>query len=850
MFCSSLSPLTGVTEKKAETAFNSGRQHLGVEMAAGPEASGLSDLPSDMLDIILGRLPDAVISVGGDGRILWVSPNVRRLLGYDAAELVGHDVSVIYAVASDRKVVLDLVRAGQGEAVRVEFQARAKDGSDVWVVAYGCAVFDDQGRFNGVRGVLRDISENHRMRKTLEDSEDRFRRLSDVTNEAICIHFQGRILDCNRAFHDLFGYERADFDTLTAWNVIHTDDLPLAREMVRIQYQKPYEARGVRKDGSVFPMEIHSKESWMGDVAVRVTCIRDMTEQKKAEASLNLLSQAVEQSPVAVAVVTDQGLVEYVNPAHQRITGHAADTVIGHPLAGLYPGQSRAWFGEMWQALCRGADWGGEVPVVGEDGKLRWQQIFASPVAPQGHEITHHLVVVEDVSLRKEQDRKILHQALYDGLTDLPNRAMALDRLTVATEEARDAGTRVGLLFVDLDDFKGINDSLGHEYGDELLILASERLCQAVGEGGMVARFGGDEFLVILPLVSPEQAEWAADRIVQAFVEPFTISRRDLITTASIGVALYPEDGRTPQTLLRNADIAMYQSKLAGRNRYCCFTARMNDEAEARLRLESELRRAVGTEQLFLHFQPLVHVESGRVAGIEALLRWNNPELGSVPPDRFIPQAETCGLIVPIGRDVLRQACQTALPWLQGGHPDLLLCVNVSPRQFQDGAFLDDVRTILRETGFPAGNLELEITEGLLLKERGDIDGLLQGLHDMGVHLAIDDFGTGYSSLSYLERYPFHTLKIDRSFMIGMLERHERKVLVDTIVAMATGLGLKVIAEGVETAEQLARLRAIGCDIAQGYLFSRPVPAEQIFALLDNRFGLDERGPGPSVHLH
>jgi len=812
-------------------------------MTAGPEESTASHcdhdfgLPPEMLDILLTRLPDTVICVGTDGTIQWISPNVTRLLGYEAKELIGQDASIMYAHGADRLVVLDLVSEGKGEAVRLEFEARRKDGSDLWVVAYGCAVYDSAGIFSGIRGVLRDISENHRMRQTLEHSEDRFRRLSDVTTEAICIHFQGKILDCNRAFEDLFGYQRNDFDTLLAWDVIHADDVGRSKEMVRIQHQKPYEVRGLRKDGSVFPMEIHSKESRMGDLPVRVTCIRDMSEQKKAESSLRLLSQAVEQSPVAVAVVSVSGVVTYVNPAHQIITGLTVEQVVGETFDDLYPQLCKSLLADMWRSLQGGDDWQGELPVSREDGRQAWQRVFASPVSNETGAVTHYLVVIEDITVRKEQERKILHQAMYDGLTDLPNRTLAVDRLAAAIEDARERGAQVGLLFVDLDDFKGINDSLGHEYGDELLIMASERLSESIGDCGFVARFGGDEFLVVLSPCSPALADAAAQRVVGAFSHPFSISRRDLITTASVGAALYPEDGRTPQTLLRNADIAMYQSKQGGRNRYCFFTPRMNEEAESRLHLESELRRAVGTEQLFLHFQPLIRVDSGKVAGVEALLRWHNPELGQVPPDRFIPQAETSGLIVPIGRNVLLQACTAARTWIDAGNPDLMLCVNVSPRQFQEAGFVEEVADILRQTGFPAANLEMEITEGLLLKERGDIDGLLQRLHAMGIHLAIDDFGTGYSSLSYLERYPFHTLKIDRSFMVGMLERQERKVLVDTIVAMAGGLGLKVIAEGVETPEQLARLKEIGCDLAQGYLFSRPVPAARIFSLLDCQFG-------------
>ncbi|CAA7620619.1 Signal transduction protein [Candidatus Terasakiella magnetica] len=798
---------------------------------------GNGALPPDLVPILLNRLSDVLFQIGPNGRMVWISPNAERMFGYTVKELTGLEVSRLYARPDERPSVIERIAQSNGVPVRIELELRRKSGESIWVVIDACAVTDAQGRYTGCEGQIRDITEYWITRKTLKDSEDRFRRLSDVATEAICIHFQGKIIDMNMAFETLFGFGRAELLEMWAWDVIDPRDIALAKEKVKQQYEEPYEVRGVRKNGSIFPMEIYSKHSWLGEKSVRVTSIRDLTQRKQAEETVQLLSQAVEQSPVATAVLSAAGIVQYVNSAHSGITGFAASFVTGRPLAQLYGGKASASFGELWQSLVAGGEWRGEIHAKRADGSLHWQQIYASRVAAPSDTGIHFLILVEDITVRKEQEKRLQHQAMYDGLTNLPNRTQALDRLTHDFELARERDIMVALLFVDLDEFKSINDSLGHEYGDELLVLASERLRAAAGPNATVARFGGDEFLIIMGGVTDRSAvARVASEVVDRFAVPFTISRRDLIATASIGVALYPEDGRTPQILLRNADTAMYQAKLGGRNRWCFFTARMNEEAEARLYMESELRRAVGSEQLFLCYQPLVEVKTGRVIGVEALLRWKNPEMGLVPPDRFIPQAETSGLIIPIGRMVLYTACRAAKGWVDMGYPDLKVCVNVSPRQFQDAAFLDDIRAALRQSGLPPTNLELEITEGLLLVERGDVAALLHTLRDIGVQLSIDDFGTGYSSLSYLERFPFHTLKIDRSFMVGMLERHERKVLVETIVAMASGLGLKVIAEGVETFEQLSHLGAIGCDIAQGFLFSRPVVAEEIAALLGRDF--------------
>lgn len=794
-------------------------------------------VPGDLLSVMLERLPDVFFCSNADGLLSWLSPNAVQLLGYPLEDMLNAPAARLYAHPDERAGVIERIIAGGGAPVDVEMELRRQDGSTIWGLFSCVALFDADGGFAGVQGAVRDITELWKTRKTLQDSEDRFRRLSDVAIEAICIHHDGKIIDFNKAFENMFRYSRDEFLQMWAWEVIEPRDIPRAKEMVRLHYEEPYEVRGVRRDGSIFPMEIHSKQSWMGGKSVRVTAIHDLTQRKQAEQTVRLLSRAVEQSPVAVAVVDGAGVVQYVNSAHADVTGLSAAAALGRPLTML---NGSAAIDDLWRTMSDGGEWRGELQISRQEGAVHWLQVYGSRVDTPDDDANHYyLILMEDVTVRKEQERRLQHQALFDALTDLPNRAQALDRLSMDIQHARDVGRQVALLFVDLDEFKAINDSLGHEYGDELLVLASERLLRAVHGHGMAARFGGDEFLVIMgDIADAGVAEETARRIIDEFAKPFVISRRELIATASIGLALYPTDGRTPQTLLRNADTAMYQAKLGGRNRHCFFTASMNEEAEARLRMESELRRAIDTDQLYVNYQPLVSVADGRVVGMEALLRWRNPDLGQVPPERFIPQAETCGLIVPIGRMVLRSACRAARRWIDAGFPDLRICVNVSPRQFQEIGFIDDVRAILAETNLPPANLELEITEGLLLAERGDINAALNELAESGVQLSIDDFGTGYSSLGYLERYPFDTLKIDRSFMVGMLERAERKVLVETIIVMASGLGLKVIAEGVETAEQLAHLAAIKCDIAQGFYFSRPVGEAECLALFTRGFGV------------
>lgn len=440
---------------------------------------------------------------------------------------------------------------------------------------------------------------------------------------------------------------------------------------------------------------------------------------------------------------------------------------------------------------------------------------------------------IGDITERKEHECQLQHQANYDSLTELPNRLLAMDRLSQSIAHAKRNKKQVGVLFIDLDNFKKINDTLGHDIGDHHLIEVSHRLTECIREEDSVARLGGDEFLMILQGIEQlEEVDHVCQRILQVLAKSVSINGYECFTSASIGITLYPDDGNNPQELLRNADTAMYRAKETGKNTYRYFTSEMNQESIARLNMESHLRHALENNELSLHYQAVVDVSAGNVVGAEALLRWNNPKYGTVPPDTFIPLAEETGLIIEFGDWVLQTACKQAQKWRQKTGQDFLIAVNVAFPQFRDGHLVKTVRNVLKQTALPPACLELELTERLLMEDETECAQALEELHNMGVRISIDDFGTGYSSLSYLKRFPVNTLKIDRSFVSNINSSPENIPLITAIISMSHALGLNVIGEGVETNEQLNFLKNKNCNYAQGYYLYKPVPVEQFDACL------------------
>lgn len=539
-------------------------------------------------------------------------------------------------------------------------------------------------------------------------------------------------------------------------------------------------------------------------------------------------SHAVELSPVSVIITDNEGFVEYVNPYFLTISGYRMDEVIGRNPRFLKSDEtSQATYETIWRTLTAGRVWTGELASRKKNGDLFWEQCFFSPIKTADGTITHFLAVKEDITQRKEQEQRLLHLAHYDALTGLPNRLLALDRLSQALVMANCHPRRsVALLNVGLDRFKNVNDTLGHEFVDKLLIESARRLKLSVRQEDTVARLGDDEFLLILPdLKRPEQSEAIAEKVLHCFAQPFHVDNTELFVSAGIGITVSPEDGEDASVLLRNASAAMYQAKLQGPNASHYFTREMNEHAMERMKIENHLRHALERNELFLHYQSLVDADNGKLIGAEALLRWDDPQLGLITPDRFIPIAEETGLIIDIGEWVLNTACRQIKTWRSQRHPNLQISVNVSSRQLHTGQFVTTVSEALKRNDLTADALELELTENILMDDNPETVSLLNELDKIGVSLSIDDFGTGYSSLGYLRRFSFKTLKIDRTFINEIGTNPQDASLTKAIIAMAQALNLKVIAEGVENENQIQLLRSENCDLLQGFYYHKPCSA-------------------------
>lgn len=556
--------------------------------------------------------------------------------------------------------------------------------------------------------------------------------------------------------------------------------------------------------------------------------IRDaelVRSRKQALSQIRRLSMAVEQSPTGIVILDKQGHIEYQNAAFSIMCGFKDRDVMGESFYQLLTQNSPSHrTQQMRRALDSGGHWRGEVHTRRSEGSAIWLYLTLSPMRDKEDRVEQHLVMLEDITVRKEYEQKLMRQASYDELTKLPNRLLAFDRISLALADSRRNHTRAALFFIDLDNFKNVNDTLGHFAGDALLVEAASRLQSCLRETTTLARFGGDEFLIVMPeMESPQSAHVVAQRVLKSLQAPFHIQGRELFVTASIGITMYPDDGENTQVLLQNADAAMYRSKDIGRNSYSFFTPEMNQQVSQRLGIETQLRRALNNHEFHLVYQPVVVSSTLEIVAVEALIRWQNREFGMVTPDRFIPIAEETGLIVPIGEWVMREASRQVSVWNKQFKKQIRLAVNVSARQFQGDSFLPTIRNVLQQTGLEPQLLELEITERLILNETTHNTAQLLDIHSMGVRLSVDDFGTGYSALSYLKRFPFSVLKIDRSFVRDITTDKEDASLAKAIIAMAHGLGLHVIAEGVETQEQQHFLEENLCDMMQGYYFGKPV---------------------------
>ena len=574
-------------------------------------------------------------------------------------------------------------------------------------------------------------------------------------------------------------------------------------------------------------------EEMAEDVSFALENIEREAQRKKIEDNLRKLSRAVEQSANAVVITDRDGRIEYVNPWFTKITGYAADEVIGRTTRMLMSGDTHPeTYKRMWDTILSGKEWTGELHNVKKNGETYCCLEVISPLKDENGNITHFVAITEDISERKQTEQTIRHLAFHDPLTGLPNRRLFNDRLHQAAAMRHRRDNTFALMLLDLDRFKTVNDTLGHDVGDALLKAVAARLLNSIRQGDTLARMGGDEFAVIaLEITQPEDLARLAGKLLDVLKEPFHLFGHELYVSTSIGVTLYPTDAVDAEALVKNADIALYRAKELGRNNFQFFTGDTNASMMQRLRLESAMRWAIERNEFMLHYQPQVDVVTGKIHGTEALIRWRHPEFGMVSPAHFIPLAEETGMIVQIGDWILRTACAQAKAWQKAGVPTRV-AVNLSARQFHQGDLAETIAEILRRLDLPPELLEVELTEGILMEDTAQTGAILDKLHRMGVQISIDDFGTGYSSLSYLKRLPIQILKIDQSFVRDIHTDADDRAIVTAVIALAHSMKLKVVAEGVETQEQLAFLREYRCDIMQGYLFSRPVSGEEVLSLL------------------
>ncbi len=699
------------------------------------------------------------------------------------------------------------------------------------------------------RTILRHIAANIgeaiarcRGERALQESEERFRRLADNMRDLVCqIDGGGTIIYLSPSFRTMLGYDPQTLLGRSIFSNIHPEDRALAITVCEVSKARSQSGevqfRYRRADGVYLWLEAVGNPLFdaRGKVCGAVISSRDITERKRVEAELRLAARVFENSREAIMITDADNRILSVNRAFIDITGYAAEDVIGQTPQLLASGRhDRDFFQTMWHAVVTEGHWQGELWNRRKNGEIypEWLGITAVYDA-RGH-LTHYVAIFSDLSERKATADQIEFLAHHDPLTALPNRVLLYDRLEQALTQAERQRTAVALLMLDIDRFKLVNDSLGHEIGDQLLQAVAMRLRQQVRDTDTISRQASDEFLILLPETGLEGAERVVDNVLKCLKnEPFKIADHTLNLTASVGLSLYPAYGRDSDSLLKQAGIALDYAKNGGGNTYRFYAASMNVDTLERLHLETSLRLALDRGEFLLYYQPQFAMDSGLIVGAEALLRWQHPEWGLVVPGRFIPVAEDSGLIVPIGEWVLREACRQARAWRDAGLRSITVAVNLSAMQFKRSDLLATVTHALQESGLAPDFLELELTESILIQDVDSALKVVRQMRAMGVKLSIDDFGTGYSSLSYLQKLAVHKLKIDQSFIRGLSGNDtDSAAIIRAIIQMAHSLKLLTVAEGVETGQQLSFLRHHRCDEMQGYYLGRPMPALEFAAWL------------------
>lgn len=713
------------------------------------------------------------------------------------------------------------------------YRTQVKDFDGVQhFVEFRKATFTSQDDQMFMLGSLVDLSD-------LEESFERCHLLADLASEGILMHSEGIIRECNASSKDIFHLSPEEFVDRPLVDFVDLRWKNYVTYLIKNNIEEQCEFEMIRGNGEHFPVLATFRNAYFKSSKIGAVSIRDRSGDLYQNHLVRKLWTAIEQSHNSVVMTDDKGNIEYVNPHFSKITGYSREEVLGRNPRILKSGRTPpSVYKDMWQSLLQHKTWFGELTNKRKDGKIYWERASIAPVVDRYNQTTGYIAVKDDVSLIKKQEEQLLHQAYYDGLTDLPNRILAYDRLEQALINAKRNDLLVGVMFVDLDDFKKVNDTLGHHVGDAILIESAKRLKSVTRTTDTVARQGGDEFLIIVQEAeNTDVLARIARNVIQAFKEPFVHDGMDIMLSTSIGIALAPNDAMDSSNLMRNADLAMYRSKENGKNTFSYYARTLSENALRKNQIESEIRKYRSNCELDLAFQPVVDSVKDRTVGAEALLRWHSNVLGEVSPAEFIPVIEQSGLICEIGPWVMREACKSLANWEDRGllNDEFYISVNISPRQFRDLTLPERVADLLTEYNLAPHRLKLEVTETLLLKDTEEVKNQLVRLCEMGVGLCMDDFGTGYSSLVALKRFPFTTVKIDRTFVDDIDDDEEERLLCSAAIAMGNSLKLTTVVEGVETQAQLDFVTSHGCHYIQGYFTGKPMAKAEFEALLQNK---------------
>ncbi len=808
--------------------------------------------------VTLISIGDGVITTDEKGLIEYLNPVAEKLSGWRCIDAQGMSLSQIFNVINEHtravveNPVEECLRSGDVVALANHTILIRQDGSEISIEDSAAPIRSRDGTIIGAVLVFHDVTERQEARKALRENEERLRTLINAMPDIVCFKDgSGRWLEANDFDLKLLKLEGVPYLGKTDSDLAELSDFygeifynNAASDEDAWRNGGPRRANEViqRPGGSSMIFDVIKVPLFNPDGSRKglVVVGRDITEMIKAQNEKQQLSSILEATPDFVSISTLDGRLVYMNQAGKRMLGMPdGEDVTGLPTLQVYP--QWVWGLVRNEAIpfaIENGVWEGESTLLSRDGtEIPVSQVIIAHKPADGQE-GFLSTIARDISERKRFEERLLHQSNHDALSGLPNRFLFHDRLGQALAQAQASRTEhlMAVMLLDLNRFKVINDTLGHDLGDLLLKEVALRFATCMRGGDTLARWGGDEFVFLLPnLVHPEEAAEVAARVLNVLFQPFLLADKEIFVSASIGITLYPTDDQTREGLLQNAEVAMYRAKEHGESAYQFFTGDMNARAFERLALENSLRKALERNELLLYYQPQVDLETGKISGMEALLRWQHPELGMVSPAQFIPLAEETGLIVPIGKWVLREACRQNKAWQDAGMARMRISVNLSARQFQQQDIVEMTASALQESGLTADCLELELTESYIMQNPEVAISTLKQLEEMGVFLSVDDFGTGYSSLSYLRRFPIDCLKIDQSFVRDIPGNADAVAIVSAIVAMARSLMLELVAEGVETQEQLDYLKQLQCNRMQGYLFSRPIPAQEFEKLVKNQ---------------